>query len=100
MSCPPPVGRWEEDTPPRERMTPMQIGVVYPQNELGGDPTAVRRIGRGAEDLGLDHLLAYDHGLGAVHPDRTPHLTGPSPELDPFPDPFAMFADLAAITER
>ncbi len=44
----------------------MQIGVVYPQTELRGDPGAVRRIGRGAEDLGFDHLLAYDHVLGAV----------------------------------
>jgi hypothetical protein len=42
----------------------MQIGVVYPQIELGGGPTAVRRIGRAVEDLGFDHLLAYDHVLG------------------------------------
>jgi hypothetical protein len=41
-------------------MKPMEIGVVYPQNELLGDPTAVRRIGRAAEDLGFSHLLAYD----------------------------------------
>jgi probable F420-dependent oxidoreductase len=81
-------------------MTLMQIGVVYPQNELGGDPTAVRRIGRAVEDLGFDHLLAYDHVLGAVHADRTPQLTGPYTELDPFHDPFVMFAYLAAITER
>ena len=48
----------------------MQIGAVYPQTELGGDPTAVRQIGRAVEDLGFDHLLAYDHVLGAVHADR------------------------------
>jgi probable F420-dependent oxidoreductase len=78
----------------------MQIGVVYPQNELRGDPTAVRRIGRAVEDLGFDHLLAYDHVLGAVHADRTPQLTGPYTEHDPFHDPFVMFAYLAGITER
>jgi probable F420-dependent oxidoreductase len=78
----------------------MQIGVVYPQNELRGDPTAVRRIGRAVEDLGFDHLLAYDHVLGAVHAGRTPPLTGPYTEHDPFHDPFVMFAHLAAITER
>jgi probable F420-dependent oxidoreductase len=78
----------------------MQIGVVYPQTELGGDPTAVRRIGRAVEDLGFDHLLAYDHVLGAVHADRTPRLTGPYTEHDPFHDPFVMFAYLAAITDR
>src|SRR6266480_7553787 len=78
----------------------MEIGVVYPQNELRGDPTAVRRIGRAVEDLGFSHLLAYDHVLGAVHADRTPQLTGPYTELDPFHDPFVMFAYLAGITER
>jgi probable F420-dependent oxidoreductase len=78
----------------------MQIGVVYPQTELRGDPTAVRQIGRAVEELGFSHLLAYDHVLGAVHADRRPPLTGPYTELDPFHDPFVMFAYLAAITER
>ncbi|MDT7574320.1 MAG: hypothetical protein QOH17_653 [Pseudonocardiales bacterium] len=78
----------------------MQIGVVYPQIELGGDPAAVGRFGRAVEELGFDHLLAYDHVLGAVHADRTPPLTGPYTEHDPFHDPFVMFAYLAAITER
>jgi probable F420-dependent oxidoreductase len=77
----------------------VQIGVVYPQTELGGDPAAVRRFGRAAEDLGFAHLLAYDHVLGAVHADRTPPLAGPYTEHDPFHDPFVMFAYLAGITE-
>lgn len=78
----------------------MQIGAVYPQIELGGDPTAVRRLGLAVERLGFDYLLAYDHVLGAVHADRTPPLTGPYTEHDPFHDPFVMFAYLAGITER
>ena len=78
----------------------MQIGVVYPQTELRGDPTAVRRIGRAVEDLGFGHLLAYDHVLGAVHDGRRPQLTGPYSEHDPFHDPLVMFAYLAGITER
>jgi probable F420-dependent oxidoreductase len=78
----------------------MQIGVVYPQIELDGDPDAVRRIGRAAEELGFDHLLAYDHVLGAVHEDRIPPLVGPYTERDPFHDPLVMFAHLAAVTER
>jgi probable F420-dependent oxidoreductase len=78
----------------------MQIGVVYPQIELRGDPEAVRRIGIAAEELGFDHLLAYDHVLGAVHADRTPRLTGPYTEHDPFHDPFVMFGYLAGITQR
>jgi probable F420-dependent oxidoreductase len=78
----------------------MQIGAVYPQIELRGDPSAVRRLGLAGEELGFDYLLAYDHVLGAVHADRTPQLTGPYTEHDPFHDPFVMFAYLAAITER
>jgi probable F420-dependent oxidoreductase len=78
----------------------MQIGVVYPQIELRGDPAAVRQIGRAVEELGFDHLLAYDHVLGAVHADRPRQLTGPYTEHDPFHDPFVMFAYLAGITER
>jgi probable F420-dependent oxidoreductase len=78
----------------------MQIGVVYPQTELRGDPAAVRLVGSAVEKLGFDHLLAYDHVLGAVHADRTRRLTGPYTERDPFHDPFVMFAHLAGITER
>src|SRR6201989_2838488 len=78
----------------------MQIGAVYPQIELRGDPSAVRRLGLAGEELGFDYLLAYDHVRGAVHADRTPQLTGPYTEHDPFHDPFVMFAYLAAITER
>ncbi len=78
----------------------MEIGVAYPQIELRGDPTAVGEFGRAVENLGFDHILAYDHVLGAVHADRTPQLTGPYTERDPFHDPFVMFAYLAGITER
>jgi probable F420-dependent oxidoreductase len=78
----------------------VQIGVVYPQVELRGDPNAVRLIGTAVDALGFDHLLAYDHVLGAVHAGRSPELTGPYTEHDPFHDPFVMFAYLAAITRR
>lgn len=78
----------------------MKIGAVYPQIELGGDPAAVRRFGTAMEELGFDHIVAYDHVLGAVHENRVPPLTGPYTEHDPFHDPLVMFAYLAAITER
>jgi probable F420-dependent oxidoreductase len=77
----------------------MKIGVIYPQTELQGDPQAVRRIGLAAEELGYDHLLAYDHVLGATH-DREPKLRGPYTDKHPFHDPFVMFAYLAGITQR
>ncbi len=78
----------------------LETGVVYPQIELRGDPDAVRRIGTAAEDLGFDHLVAYDHVLAAEHADREPALTGPYDENDPFHDPLVLFAYLAGRTER
>lgn len=77
----------------------MNIGIIYPQTELGGDPEAVRQIGLAVEQLGFGHLLAYDHVLGSPH-DREPKPAGPYTDQHPFHDPFAMFAYLAAITSR
>ena len=78
----------------------MDIGVAYPQIELRGDPAAAGAFGRAVENMGFAHILAYDHVLGAVHSDRTPPLTGPYNDRDPFHDPLVMFAYLAGITER
>jgi probable F420-dependent oxidoreductase len=78
----------------------VQLGAVYPQTELGGSPDAVRRIGALLEQVGYDHLLAYDHVVGASHEDRTPPLGGPYGPEDPFHDPFVLFAYLAGRTER
>jgi probable F420-dependent oxidoreductase len=78
----------------------MKIGIVYPQTELGGDPEGVRRIGLAVEALGFDHLLIYDHVVGAEHADRDPPLWGPYTEHHPFHDPFVVFGYLAAITSR
>jgi probable F420-dependent oxidoreductase len=77
----------------------MKIGIIYPQTELKGDPEAVRRIGLATEEHGFDHLLTYDHVVGATH-DREPKLQGPYTEQQPFHDPFVMFAYLAGITRR
>ena len=97
-----PPGPAQHDRSPRRTLGPMrmQIGAVYPQIELRGDPAAVGQIGRALEELAFDHLLAYDHVLGAVHAGRTPRLTGGYTERDPFHDPLMMFAFLAGVTER
>ena len=78
----------------------MEIGAVYPQIELGGSPVALRRFATAAEELGYDHLVAYDHVLGAVHEGREPALMGPYTEHDPFHDPLVMFSYLAGIAPR
>ena len=43
----------------------MRKGVVFPQTEIGSDQGAVIEYTQAAESLGYDHLLAYDHILGA-----------------------------------
>jgi hypothetical protein len=53
----------------------MKAGVVYPQIELGGDTRAVKAFAQAAEDLGYDHIVIYDHVLGAVHEGREPKLS-------------------------
>ena len=78
----------------------MEIGVVYPQTELNGDPEAVRAIGLATEELGYDYLLAYDHVVGADHSERDPELWGPYTDKDPFHCPLTIFSYLAAITEH
>jgi alkanesulfonate monooxygenase SsuD/methylene tetrahydromethanopterin reductase-like flavin-dependent oxidoreductase (luciferase family) len=43
----------------------MQLGVIFPQTEIGTDPKAIRDFVQAAEDLGYDHLIVFDHVLGA-----------------------------------
>ena len=78
----------------------MKAGVVYPQIELGGDTGAVKAFAQAAEDLGYDHIVIYDHVLGAVHAGREPKLTGPYKENDPFHEPLVTYAYLAGVTRQ
>ena len=75
----------------------MQIGVVFPQTEIGGDVAAVRQYAQGAEQLGYAHVLAYDHVLGADPSAHAP-WTGPYDVHTTFHEPFVMFGYLAGIT--
>ena len=75
----------------------MQIGVVFPQTEIGPDPAAVRRYAQRAEELGYRHLLAYDHVLGA-DPEVHPGWDGPYDVTTTFHEPFVLYGYLAAIT--
>ena len=78
----------------------MKAGVVYPQTELKGDIGAVKAFAQAAESLGYDHIILYDHVLGAEHSDRDPKLAGPYTIDDPFHEPLVTFAYLAGVTEK
>jgi probable F420-dependent oxidoreductase len=75
----------------------VQVGVVFPQTELGGDVGAVRAYGQGVEALGFSHLLAYDHVLGADPAVHAP-WHGPYDLATTFHEPFVMFGYLAGVT--
>ena len=75
----------------------MQIGVVFPQTEIGPDAGAVRAYAARAEQLGYRHLLAYDHVLGA-DPEAHPGWSGPYDVFTTFHEPMVLFGYLAAVT--
>ena len=54
----------------------MQIGVVFPQTEIGDDTGVIKDYAQTSEDLGYSHILVYDHVLGASLRNR-PDWTGP-----------------------
>jgi probable F420-dependent oxidoreductase len=75
----------------------MQIGVVFPQTELGGDVRVVRAYAEGVEQLGYGHVLAYEHVVGA---DRAVHTDWALPHdvHSMFHEPMVLFGFIAAIT--
>jgi probable F420-dependent oxidoreductase len=76
----------------------MQIGVVFPQSEIGADRGAVRAYVEGVSDLGFAHLLAYDHVVGA---DPAVHAgwAGPYDVDTTFHEPFVLFGYVAALSD-
>jgi probable F420-dependent oxidoreductase len=77
----------------------MQIGAVFPHNEIGTDPQAIKAYAQGVEALGIGHLLIYDHVLGA-DPDREGGFRGPYDKDVAFHEPLTTFAFIAAVTEQ
>ena len=76
----------------------MKIGVVFPQTEIGSDPATISRFATTAESLGYDHILAYDHILGASTQSR-PDWQGPYTSESMFHEPLVLFSYLAGLTK-
>ena len=76
----------------------MEIGAVFPHNEIGTDPQAIKDYAQGVEELGVTHLLIYDHVLGADR-DRPGGFEGPYDKDVAFHEPFTTFAFIAAVTK-
>lgn len=71
---------------------------MFPQTEIGNDPAAIRAYAQAAEDLGYEHLVAFDHVIvGDV--ERRPHPMRYGAK-DAFHEVFVLFGFLAAVTRR
>jgi probable F420-dependent oxidoreductase len=73
----------------------LHVGAVFPQAEFGRvDPDEVVAFVQRLEDAGFDHLLVYDHVLGADSTARAA-WDGFYDHTDPFLEPLMLFAFLA-----
>jgi probable F420-dependent oxidoreductase len=73
-------------------------GIVLPQKEIGGTAHGeLASFCAGLEEAGFDHLLVYDHVLGADTASR-PWWKGVYTSADPFLEPLVTFAHLASVT--
>jgi probable F420-dependent oxidoreductase len=77
----------------------VKLGAVFPQTEIGADPGGVREYARAVQELGFDHLLAYDHVLGADDA-RHPGLVGPYRAEHMFHEILVLFGYLAGIAPQ
>jgi probable F420-dependent oxidoreductase len=76
----------------------VKLGVVFPQTEIGDDPDRVAEFATTAESLGYDHIIAYDHVLGASTENR-PDWQGPYTDKSMFHEVFVLYGYLAGLTE-
>lgn len=82
-----------------ETRTDVKIGAVFPQTEIGPDPAVVAEYARAVEGMGFDHLVVYDHVLGANAASR-PGWSGFYSSDDPFHEVMVLYGYLAAVTEN
>lgn len=75
----------------------MKIGAVFPNTEISADPDIVAEFATTAERLGYNHLVTYDHVLGAGRGTR-PDWDGSYDSENPFHETFVLFGYLAGLT--
>ena len=75
----------------------MKLGAVFPQTEIGNDPGAILEYAQAAENMGYNHIMAFDHVLGANAGSR-PGWSGGYRHTDAFHEPFVLFGFLSGHT--
>lgn len=81
----------------------MRIGAIFSQADSGTDPAAIRQWAVDAEAAGFEHLMAYDHVLGASTQRLGPGPFGSFPKAPytnehTFHEMLVLFGHLAAVT--
>lgn len=74
----------------------MKVGAAFPTTQLGTDPDHVREYARTVEECGYDHVLTFDHVVGA-NPKRTGK--GGYDASHELHEPLTLFGFLAGLTE-
>lgn len=78
----------------------MDIGIVFPQMEIGSDRGGVKAFGQAAEALGYTHISSFDHVVGANLENR-PNWDKMRYTIDTeILEPFVLFGFLAGVTEN
>ena len=72
----------------------IRVGVLFPTTEIGTDPVVIRDYAQTVEGLGYDHMLFFEHVLGANA--ESPQARGkPWQHTTPYHEPFTLFGYLA-----
>jgi probable F420-dependent oxidoreductase len=77
----------------------VELGVVFPQDEIGTDPDGIAAWARAVEDGGLGYVDVFDHVLGADRSSR-PGWSGTYDHRHAFHEPMVLYGFLAAHTAR
>jgi len=74
-----------------------RIGAVFPQLDVPANPLAIRDYVQAVEAMGIDHVVIYDHVVGADTTNR-PAWNKPYSLTSQFQEPLVLMAYLAGLT--
>jgi alkanesulfonate monooxygenase SsuD/methylene tetrahydromethanopterin reductase-like flavin-dependent oxidoreductase (luciferase family) len=77
----------------------MKFGAIFPQLDIGTDVQSIREYILEVEAMGYEHLLLYDHVLGA-NPEREGAWKGSYTYQSAFHEVFVTLAYAAAFTTK
>ncbi len=77
----------------------MRVGAIFPQTEAGTNISDITEYIQNIEAMGFDHILAFDHVLGANASSR-PSWSGAYQHTDSFYEPITFYSYVAGITEN